>query len=777
MTDLLMSGHDRTYQPPRSMRRAASSVEEPTDLQRRIAAGRCTATDLIELSPDIPWAEQTLTSLIASIDTEAADALGCTDCEDTGFYGVLDNDNDDLLTGLVRRVGDGEYETLAASGMWEPWQDNADTEVLTYDLAADLASAITSGASGLLRKFCEPIAFLPPTKTLTASLLADLASSADSEVFAVVDDDDVGAVMTVARQQGDKWQQYADGEWIDWELLDGELLAIPLGDEEFEAITAATGLVAYVSPNPKAEKLRRYWSNGRGGAKIRWGTPGDWKRCYRHLRKYLGVRAKGYCQNMHKRNTGVYTGSRLNPGRGLRSDASLEETLIAAIESGQWSGESERNSEMTLADGVYTEVDDSDSGLLRTLVAGGFPVAPPDEWYTDPGFSGPTPMQVDDDGRVKGHIATWDVTHIGMAGSVHAPKSKSGYAYFQTGSLKTATGKLVNVGQLTLSGGHAPIHASAKDAVKHYDDTDSAVADVTVGEDAYGIWAAGSLRPDITPAQVRAFRASPLSGDWRPIGGNLELVAACAVNVPGFPIAQALAAGGAILALVAAGARPLAERRVALTADAIVLERLDALEARFAAEPEPVAVVEETASVVVAEDPVPAAEVTTPTAEVAVDEVIAAPEPEVVPASAAVAEAPVAEVNTAEALAAATEEHPEEVQPEVADKLDPEQIAQARADAKAIRRDWLRREVHGDGVTAALPPAFLKNAAKNSDKKIPETERKGGGYPIKDAASLRNAIKAVGRAAEGDRAKTIAHIKAAAKKLGLEKLLPKTPGW
>src|SRR5699024_6608649 len=28
----------------------------------------------------------------------------------------------------------------------------------------------------------------------------------------------------------------------------------------------------------------------------------------------------------------------------------------------------------------------------------------------------------------------------------------------------------------------------------------------------------------------------PLSGDWRTIGGNLELVAALAVNTPGFPI-------------------------------------------------------------------------------------------------------------------------------------------------------------------------------------------------------------------------------------------------
>lgn len=68
-----------------------------------------------------------------------------------------------------------------------------------------------------------------------------------------------------------------------------------------------------------AETLRRYWSvSGPGNAKIRWGTPGDWGRCNRQLSKYLGARAKGYCQLMHIRNTGVATGSRLNPGRRKR---------------------------------------------------------------------------------------------------------------------------------------------------------------------------------------------------------------------------------------------------------------------------------------------------------------------------------------------------------------------------------------------------------------------------------------------------------------------------
>lgn len=65
-----------------------------------------------------------------------------------------------------------------------------------------------------------------------------------------------------------------------------------------------------------AATLRRYWGpSGVGGARIRWGTPGDWTRCNRLLSRYMGARAKGYCQLMHIRSTGVATGSRLNPGR------------------------------------------------------------------------------------------------------------------------------------------------------------------------------------------------------------------------------------------------------------------------------------------------------------------------------------------------------------------------------------------------------------------------------------------------------------------------------
>jgi hypothetical protein len=222
---------------------------------------------------------------------------------------------------------------------------------------------------------------------------------------------------------------------------------------------------------------------------------------------------------------------------------------------------------------------------LRAVTAAGAPSELPDEWFDDPKLDRPTPLTVTADGRVFGHLAIWGTRHIGMPGYVTPPRSSPGYGYYRTGLVVTASGKRVPVGQITLAGGHAPLHADASAAAKHYGDTASAVADVAAGEDAHGIWFSGAVRPGTTPEQLRTLQASALSGDWRPIGGRLELIAACCVNTPGFPIARAMAASGApdeITALVAAGASDLwfAKYR---DLDYVVAERVAALEEQVAA--------------------------------------------------------------------------------------------------------------------------------------------------------------------------------------------------
>jgi len=179
-------------------------------------------------------------------------------------------------------------------------------------------------------------------------------------------------------------------------------------------------------------------------------------------------------------------------------------------------------------------------------------------------LQGPTPLTVraaGDFNEVSGHLATWDTCHVGFGekNCVTAPKSAHDYAYFRTGEVMTSAGP-VPVGHITAGTGHATADASPTETVRHYDDTGTVVADVAAGEDEFGIWVHGIERPGISQEQGHALRAGAPSGDWRRIGGNLELVGALIVNVPGFPIPR--------LELAASAADP--EVLLALTAAAIV---------------------------------------------------------------------------------------------------------------------------------------------------------------------------------------------------------------
>lgn len=179
----------------------------------------------------------------------------------------------------------------------------------------------------------------------------------------------------------------------------------------------------------------------------------------------------------------------------------------------------------------------------------------PLSWFEDPGLIEPSPIVVTEEGRVFGHLAAWGTCHIGMAGvCVTPPHSTHDYAYFAKGITETDGGP-VFTGVITMDTGHADVAEGHTAAVAHYDNTGLAFADVAVGEDAHGIWVAGAVRPDTPEEKIVALRsAGALSGDWREIGGNLELVAALAVNVPGFPIPRtALAASAGQASLVASG--------------------------------------------------------------------------------------------------------------------------------------------------------------------------------------------------------------------------------
>lgn len=658
-------------------------------------------------------------------------------------------------------------------------------------------------------------------------------------------------------------------------VLDDATLLDVIEQVDNKAITAAGGLDRN---RGQAEKLRRYWTYGKGAAKIRWKTPGDWTRCYRQLAKYMGPRAKGYCALRHKEMNGYWPGDKKNQEMGsfnvntLRDYDELLSTFVMRakaadararvmtaggdmedqngseffiplvipeeVESGdgriinkgalsvrelplpllwqiqtgeghngsvvvgkivemdrtedgignargyfdkgsygqeaerlvrggfirgvsadldQFEGDEEmpevkegsdtkvesgkikikkarvmavtlvpkpafqecsiqladelggEEEEVNIPDGVYVEgVNPLDASALVAcgMIAGAIPVVPPREWFNDPKLTTATPLTVDDDGRVYGHIAAWHVDHIGMSMGTKPPRSRSKYAYFHTGVVRTDDGTDVPVGQLTLAGGHASLEASASEAVRHYDDTASAIADVHAGEDAYGIWVAGSVRPGSTPEQIRALRASAPSGDWRPIKNSLELVAVCQVNVPGFPIARARVASGSVMALVAAGASVLAQMK----SDPL-LEMKDRIEA------------------------------------------LEKPQKEALVASA----------NEARArIQAFQNEQLEQKKALIAAK-----VAKVKEDSD-LDYDYMN-EMFDDNPENEMAVISRKTRMRLAEegKALPD-----GSYPIRNAQDLKNAIRAYGRSKPGSRGKVKRHIMKRAIGLNKEEIIP-----
>jgi 8-oxo-dGTP pyrophosphatase MutT (NUDIX family) len=164
------------------------------------------------------------------------------------------------------------------------------------------------------------------------------------------------------------------------------------------------------------------------------------------------------------------------------------------------------------------------------------PVIPPDEWFASLHDVEPYDVVVEPNGHIHGFpAASWNDCHLSYPGDcVTPPRSYTDYTLFKVGQVTTASGAVIRTGPITLRGGHAPHGVSRQAAQKFYDDTDSAIADVAIGDGAYGIWINGAIRPDVSPADVRRAMSSGFSGDWREWQGNLELIAFSAVNTPGF---------------------------------------------------------------------------------------------------------------------------------------------------------------------------------------------------------------------------------------------------
>lgn len=326
----------------------------------------------------------------------------------------------------------------------------------------------------------------------------------------------------------------ADLEVVDLTLLTDEQRAeydsLPTDDATEFARAAGAIVAAAYAPGTKdgpgwithpvaTARIRRYWVRGKGAAKIKWGVPGDFNRCRLQLAKYVQNPdwLAGLCANMHKEALGVWPGQ----------EGGRRHSLTASAK----------------------------PAPLFTLVAAASPIDA--AYFANPNLTEPTGFTIDpdDEDHVFGHVAAWNVCHIGQPEGpgtcTMAPRSNTGYAHFLTGTVLTTEGRM-SVGRITMGTGHAGDRSNANSAIAHYDNTGAVVADIVTGEDAWGIWFSGRFRPEATEQQRYELAASGrLSGDWRLINGNYELVAALAVNVPGFPIPKLSLVASADLGLVA----------------------------------------------------------------------------------------------------------------------------------------------------------------------------------------------------------------------------------
>jgi hypothetical protein len=218
-----------------------------------------------------------------------------------------------------------------------------------------------------------------------------------------------------------------------------------------------------------------------------------------------------------------------------------------------------------------------------------FPLRPPREWFDSPEPDVPTPLTFEKSGRVYGHLALWGSCHTGFLNGalkecVQPPKSPSGYKHFHLGVLETDGGD-VPVGKITYNTGHAPLSASLPVAAAHYDHSGSVGAFVQARDGKLGIWASGAVKSDLTPEGFRDLRANGPSGDWRGSGHGLEMIAALAVPVQGFPVPRAqlaLSASADVEAMILPAWMLEDEEEFALVASADYQERKKALSATIA---------------------------------------------------------------------------------------------------------------------------------------------------------------------------------------------------
>lgn len=146
-----------------------------------------------------------------------------------------------------------------------------------------------------------------------------------------------------------------------------------------------------------------------------------------------------------------------------------------------------------------------------------------------------------EDGWFVGHGAQWGTCHLAFDGCVTPPNTQTAYEIANWKEVENVRG--VPIYRHPHGDIHAPLHLTVEEARAWYDEECKLEGLASVGDDTFGLWVSGSASEEIDGMY--------LSGDWRLVDGNLELMGFLACERPAFPLA--LVASDVQTALVAAG--------------------------------------------------------------------------------------------------------------------------------------------------------------------------------------------------------------------------------
>lgn len=325
----------RTYPTPAAIRDGDLGSHPTMDeIDLFVTSGRGTDTER-------RWAANVWTKHVAErVDSVMAGRVAAGDPPRLPLGVVSCTDDTDIVVGLL----DGDEVWRGKGWVQEDLRSGEEPFRLTTDEVAFSVDAITGGATGMALLDIVPVGRVEEI----GSLLAASDIPPDGKVVAVVDDFDPNAVLDLLLvTPGPKVQRRSNGQWMTdrgylAKLTSGhppKLVVLSSGQvddvvqqvdqstvnekfkeynvmhasgfaERADEMAIAFSLLAANSPKYIAYdvtgkmpgNLQRYWTVGEGAAKIRWGTPGAWRRCYRHLVKYVGPqRAPGVCTNLGKR--------------------------------------------------------------------------------------------------------------------------------------------------------------------------------------------------------------------------------------------------------------------------------------------------------------------------------------------------------------------------------------------------------------------------------------------------------------------------------------------